>query len=65
MNGENKLQENVGKKSNRDMSESVKTLVRGTKAEKLAKFKAGSRLETEPPTPSELLHSQGEQYSLV
>ena len=65
MNGENQLQENVGKKSNRDMSESVKKLVRGTKADKLAKFKAESRFETEPSTSSKLLHSQGEQYGLV
>ena len=43
-------QENVGEKSNGDVSESVKELFRETMVEDLAKFKAGLGSGTEPPT---------------
>ena len=45
-------QENAEKKSERDVSESVKALIRATMAEELAKLKAGSRLGTAPSIPS-------------
>ena len=45
-------QEKVGKKSGGDMSESVKALVKATMTEELAKFKAGLKSGTQPPTPS-------------
>ena len=56
-------QENMEKKSDGDVSESVKALVRATMTEELAKLKAGSGSGTAPPIPSGLFHSQGEQHS--
>ena len=51
LNGGN--QENTEKKSDGDVSESVKALIQETMAEELAKLKAGSGLEeTAPPIPS-------------
>ena len=58
-------QENAEKKSNGDVSESVKALVRATMAEELAKLKVGSGSGTAPPIPSGSLHSQGEQRSQI
>ena len=58
-------QENSEKKSEGDVSESVKALVQATMAEKLAKLKAGSGLGTAPPILSGLLRSQGEQRNQV
>ena len=63
MNEEN--QENAGKSSAGNMSKSVKALVRATMAEELAKVKEGSGLGTEPPVPSGLLHSEGEQRNQI
>ena len=56
-------QENMEKKSDGDVSESVKALVRATMTEELAKRKAGSGLGTVPPIPSGSFHSQGEHHS--
>ena len=55
MNKEN--QENLGKKSNGDMSESVKAVVRTIMAEEFAKFKAGPGSGAKPSTSSGLLCS--------
>ena len=63
MNEEN--QENSGKKSDGDVSESVRVLIRATMTEELAKFKAGSVLGTEQPIPTRLSRSQGEQCSQI
>ena len=59
-------QENAGKKSGVDVSESVKAFVKATMAEELVKFKAAeSKPGTQPPSPSEPLRSQGEQHGLA
>ena len=64
LNGGN--QENTEKKSDGDVSESVKALIQETMAEELAKLKAGSGLEeTAPPIPSGSLCSQGEECNQI
>ena len=63
LNGGN--QEKAEKKSDRDVSESVKSLVQATMAEELAKLKAGSGSETAPPIPSGSSCSQGEQRNQI
>ena len=57
--------QNVGKKSDGDVRKSIKALVTAAMPEEFPKFKAGLRSGTEPPTPSESLHSQGEHHGLV
>ena len=61
----NEGNQNTEKKSNRDMSVSVKALVWGTMAEELVKLKAGSGSGTALPIPSRSLCSQGEQCSQI
>ena len=56
-------QENAEKKSEGDVSESVKALIRATMAEELAKLKAGSG--TAPSIPSGSSRSQGEQRNQI
>ena len=56
-------QENAEKKSEGDVSESVKALIRATMAEELAKLKAG--LGTAPSIPSRSSRSQGEQRNQI
>ena len=58
-------QENAEKKSEGNVSESVKALVRETMAEELAKLKAGSGLGTAPPILSGLSRSQGKQRNQI
>ena len=53
-------QENAEKKSERDVSESVKALIRATMAEELAKLKAGLRSGTAPSIPSGSSRSESE-----
>ena len=54
-------QENAEKKSERDLSKSVKALIPATMAEELAKLKAGSRSGTAPSILSRSSRSEGEQ----
>ena len=62
----NEGNQNVEKKSDGDVSVSVKALVRGTMAEELAKLKAGSGSGTTAlPIPSGSSRSQGEQRSQI
>ena len=58
-------QENAEKKSEGDVSEWVKALVRATMAEELAKLKVGLGLGTAPSIPSGLSCSQGEQRNQI
>ena len=58
-------QENVEKKSEGDVSESVKALIRATMAEELTKLKAGSGSGTAPSIPSGSSRCQGEQCSQI
>ena len=58
-------QENAEKKSEGDVSESVKALIRATKAEELVKLKTGSGSGTAPSIPSRSSHSQGEQCKQI
>ena len=58
-------QENTEKKSDGDVSELVKVLVRVTVAEELVKLKAGSGSGTASPILSGSSHSQGEQRSQI
>ena len=61
----NEGNQNTEKKSDRDVSVSVKALVWGTMAEELVKLKAGSGSGTALPIPSGSSRSQGEQRSQI
>ena len=61
----NEGNQNAEKKSDRDMSVSVKALVWGAMAEESAKLKAGPGSGTALPIPSGSSRSQGEQCSQI
>ena len=63
LNEEN--QENAEKKSEQDVIESVKMLIRANMAEELAKLKAGSGSGTAPSIPSGSSHCLGEQCNQI
>ena len=58
-------QENTEKKSEGDVSRSVKALTWATMAEELAKLKAGSGSGTAPSIPSGSSRGQGEQRNQI
>ena len=58
-------QENAEKKSEGDVSESVKALIQATMAEELVKLKAGSGSGIAPLIPSGSSRSQGEQRNQI